>query len=64
MDKMVEVIVALGVAFILLPGIIITNYQSALDATSDGDVETILYLMLVLGLIGLALGLWSKAKNA
>lgn len=60
MDKMIESVIAVGVFFILVSGIVLSNYQDAQDATTDADVETFLYLVLILFLIGFAVAQYKK----
>lgn len=64
MDKMLEVVVALAALFIVMPGLILANYQDAIDATTDSTVESVIFLLLVLGLLGLGVGVYSYAQKA
>lgn len=60
MDKMVTSAVGIAVFFVLLASLVIPNFQDAQDATTNGDVEVLIYLVLLLFLIAVAMGVYKK----
>lgn len=57
---MVQSALGIAVFFILLAQIVIPEFQTAQDTATSGDVETLIYLVLLLFLVGVAIASYKK----